>query len=275
MEGMNQGGEGRFGRTESGGFSGNDPQRTQSTGQSGAKRPAASSTLESDYWRSNYQHRSYVEPGVSYDEYAPAYQYGWDAYITNTGRRFEEVEPDLRDRWDGSKGQSKLTWEKAKHAARDAWDRMAGSGDSSDDHVSTLKDLLQVTVDGVEGFKTAAEKVGPQHATMFRQLGTERDRIASELRSEIERRAGKDIEKSGDMSGALHRGWINLKAALTSGEKAVIDEAERGEDHAVAAFRDALNKNHLPNDLEVLLTRLYTKVKASHDKVSALKHSMK
>lgn len=269
MTDKNQGAEGRFGRTESGGFAGQGS-TPQAGNQPSRQRPPVSSTLESDYWRSNYQHRPYVEPGVSYDEYAPAYQYGWDAYSQNTSRLFEDVEPELRTRWDRDRGSSRLTWEKARHAARDAWDRMAGSASTSDQHLPLLKNLLQICVDGAQGFTLAAEKLSPQHAALFRKFGQERDQIASELRNEITRRSGEDTEKNGDVAGALHRGWINIKSALSSGEKAVIDEAERGEDHAVAAFQDALNNNSLPNDLEVLITRCYTKVKAAHDVVRDL-----
>lgn len=258
---------GRFGRTA---------QQSGSAGSAGSMRgdTATANATDTDYWRSNYQTRPYVEPGVSYDEYAPAYQYGTEEYTRAPGRRFEEVESDLSQRWDRARGSSKLTWERAKAATRDAWDRMAGSHASSDKFVGTLKNLLQISMDGAKGFELAAEKVRTDHASLFRKLGQERNEVATELRSEIERRQGKPIPKEGDVAGALHRGWISIKSALTSGEKAVINEAERGEDHAVAAFQDALNKNSLPGDLEVLITRLYTRVKASHDKVSAIKHSM-
>src|SRR5437016_2816375 len=34
-------------------------------------------TAEHAYWEKNYQSRPYVDKGVPYDDYRPAYQYGW------------------------------------------------------------------------------------------------------------------------------------------------------------------------------------------------------
>ena len=38
---------------------------------------------------------------------------------------------------------------------------------------------------------------------------------------------------SGSVAGALHRGWVDVKSMVTGkDEEAVLNEAERGEDHA-------------------------------------------
>jgi uncharacterized protein (TIGR02284 family) len=236
-----------------------------------------SSNLEQDFWRTNYQHRPYVEPGVSYEEYAPAYRYGWEAYTTHAGmgRTFEELEPDLQSRWENYRGKSKLSWEKARHAVKDAWTHVGKGANNPTDRqwLPLLENLLQTCMDGVKGFPLAADKVSPQHAEFFRELGREREQCAEELRTEIRRRGGKG-EEEGDAAGAVHRTWIAIKAALTRGEKAVIDEVERGEDAAVAAYRDALNDHNLPPDVEVVLSRHYMKIKNAHDRVAAIKHSM-
>src|SRR5437870_3710004 len=85
---------------------------------------AVNPTEEDAYWRDNYSTRPYVQPGTTYDEYSPAYRYGWESRSRYTGRRFEDVENDLSRDWDRAKGKSRLDWEKAKAAARDAWDRV-------------------------------------------------------------------------------------------------------------------------------------------------------
>jgi len=80
-------------------------------------------TVEEAYWRDNYTKRPYVEQGTTYDEYYPAYRYGWESRTKHTDRKFEDVEHDLGRDWDRVKGKSRLTWEKAKHATRDAFHR--------------------------------------------------------------------------------------------------------------------------------------------------------
>ena len=81
-------------------------------------------TVEDAYWRDNFMSRPYAS-GSTYDEYEPAYRYGWDSYSRYPGRRFDEVESDLSHDWDRAKGESKLTWDRAKVATRDAWNRVS------------------------------------------------------------------------------------------------------------------------------------------------------
>lgn len=81
---------------------------------------------EDQYWRDNWQDRSYIEGGYTYDEdYSPAYRYGVDAYTRYPERRYDEVESDLSAGWTEARGESRLEWDKARHAARDAWDRVS------------------------------------------------------------------------------------------------------------------------------------------------------
>jgi hypothetical protein len=63
--------------------------------------------------------------GSTYDEYRPAYEYGWSSYSMYPGRRFDEVESDLSREWERTKRRVELTWERAKHATRDAWNRVS------------------------------------------------------------------------------------------------------------------------------------------------------
>jgi uncharacterized protein YcfJ len=81
-------------------------------------------TAEDAYWAENYRTRPYVEKGAPYDDYRPAYQYGWESRNQFRDRRFDDIEPELQQGWTGRHGRSKLGWEKAKQAARDAWDRI-------------------------------------------------------------------------------------------------------------------------------------------------------
>jgi hypothetical protein len=87
----------------------------------------ADPAAEDAYWRDNYAGRSYVATGSSYDDYAPAYRYGVDAYSRYPNRRFDDVEPELSRDWGTSRGRSSLEWERAKHATRDAWQRLSDS----------------------------------------------------------------------------------------------------------------------------------------------------
>lgn len=85
-------------------------------------------TEEDGYWRANYSKANYYEQGRPYDDYAPAYRYGWESCCSHVpaGRTFDQAEPDMRRDWLNRRGDSKLDWTGARPAARDAWDRVQG-----------------------------------------------------------------------------------------------------------------------------------------------------
>lgn len=82
-------------------------------------------TVEHEYWRGEYPNRPYSDSTVPYDDFAPAYQYGWESQVAEPGRTFDEVERSLAENWYRSRGKSRLEWERAKAASKDAWERMA------------------------------------------------------------------------------------------------------------------------------------------------------
>lgn len=85
---------------------------------------AVDPTAEDAYWRDNYKTRPYAQPDSAYDEYAPAYRYGWESRSQYADRTFDEVEPDLARNWSSDPSRSRLSWDRARPATRDAWERI-------------------------------------------------------------------------------------------------------------------------------------------------------
>jgi uncharacterized protein (TIGR02284 family) len=143
------------------------------------------------------------------------------------------------------------------------------SADNSD-VVSSLNDLVETCKDGEKGFRTAAEGVtNAELATLFLNYAEQRAGFASELQAEV-RRLGGDPETAGSSLGAVHRGWIDIKSAVTGkDEGAIIAEAERGEDHAVKMYREALEKN-LPTAVQTVIENQYIHIRDAHDHIRAL-----
>jgi hypothetical protein len=79
--------------------------------------------IESEYWEKHFLTRPYVEAGT-FEDYGPAYQYGWETRSCYPGKTFEEVEANLATGWEAARGDSKLDWDRARHAAQDAWHRL-------------------------------------------------------------------------------------------------------------------------------------------------------
>jgi hypothetical protein len=91
-------------------------------------------TVETDYWKNNYNSRPYYESDYTYDDYEPAYRTGFEGYRTHYGRTYDDVEPELQRDYERNHGGGRLAWEKAKHATRDAWDRVERAIPGDADH---------------------------------------------------------------------------------------------------------------------------------------------
>ena len=136
--------------------------------------------------------------------------------------------------------------------------------------ISTLNTLIETCEDGAQGFGTAADALQDSSTReLFRQYARERTGCADELRAEV-RRLGGTPEEGGSVSGAMHRGWINLKSAIAGkSDSAIVAEAERGEDVAVAAYRKALQSD-LPSQVQQTIQRQFAQIKAAHDRIREL-----
>lgn len=140
--------------------------------------------------------------------------------------------------------------------------------------IDVLNDLTEILKDGEHGFRTAAKDVkAPELVPIFEQYAQQRAQFAAHLQSQVNQ-LGAKVEKTGSVRGAAHRGWINLKAALSTNEPhAVLAEAERGEDAAVAAYKKALEHTELDPQTRELINRQFRDVKAAHDDVRQLRDS--
>jgi uncharacterized protein (TIGR02284 family) len=136
--------------------------------------------------------------------------------------------------------------------------------------------LIETLKDGQEGFKQAAEGVkDPQLKSLFNEYSQQRSRFASELQSQAQSLGEREPETSGSATGALHRAWINLKSAVTSGDDhAILVECERGEDSAVEEYKKAIDEN-LSAPLREIVSRQYSEIKNAHDRIKNLRDARK
>jgi uncharacterized protein (TIGR02284 family) len=149
---------------------------------------------------------------------------------------------------------------------------MEGTVMENKEVIATLNDLIETSKDGEDGFRTCAGAVKNADLKHFFEVAAERcAQGASELQSKV-RSLGKSPEQSGSLSGSLHRGWVNIKAAVTGkDEAAVLAECERGEDAAKRAYEDALKKD-LPADLRSVVERQYRGVRENHDRIRDMRN---
>ena len=142
--------------------------------------------------------------------------------------------------------------------------------------ISTINNLIETLKDGEKGFKQASDAVkDPQLKSLFQQYSQQRNRFATELQAEARSLGETDPEKSSSAAGAMHRAWIDLKSALTSGDdKAILNECERGEDSAVHEYEEAM-EDGLTGTVRQIVERQFTEIKSAHDRVRNLRDAAK
>lgn len=141
--------------------------------------------------------------------------------------------------------------------------------------IRTLNGLIAPTLDSVDGYTEAAKDAdNGRLGAMFTARATERRGVATALQSVVAGLGGNP-EDDGTILAGAHRVFLDLKAAVTGqDDKAIVNEVERGEDHIKAKFEDALQDNELGAEAKSAIGSAWDSVKAGHDEMRDLKHSM-
>lgn len=146
-----------------------------------------------------------------------------------------------------------------------------------DEIVSTLNDLIKVCNDGSEGFKACAEHADVESGAL-KTLLVQRQRecvSASDALRALVVQQGGEAATGTTIGGSLRRGWLDIKANI-AGKKdlAVLEECERGEDVAKAAYKKALDKG-LPPPIRAVVEQQYQGVLRNHDQIKVLRDGEK
>jgi uncharacterized protein (TIGR02284 family) len=141
--------------------------------------------------------------------------------------------------------------------------------------VSVLNELIETSKDGEYGFTTCAERA--TSADLKKTLSRRAADCATgakELQALVVQHGGK-AEDGGTVAGAVRRGWVTVKDALTGHKDlAVLEECERAEDAALAHYRKAL-KQELPSAVRAVVERQLVGVQSNHDHIKALRDGLR
>ena len=142
---------------------------------------------------------------------------------------------------------------------------------ASKDVISILNDLIETSKDGENGFLEAARLVrDPDLKVLLQRFSEECGNAAKELQ-ECAISAGGYTDNTGSTAAAVHRQWMDLKAKATpNDEKAVLQECERGEDHAKAVYEKAMRSN-IPEPIKSVVKKQYNGTIEHHNRIRALR----
>lgn len=137
--------------------------------------------------------------------------------------------------------------------------------------VSILEDLIEINNDGNHGYKTAADDIdNPAYKSLFYTYAQQRAQFAAELEREAQL-LGRDPDAGESILGAIHRGWINIKSAFTSGgSEAILAECETGDKAALDTYKKALAES-LPANIKTMVSTQYQAIQDAYNKVKSFK----
>jgi uncharacterized protein (TIGR02284 family) len=141
--------------------------------------------------------------------------------------------------------------------------------------LSVIEDLIEINNDGNHGYKVAAENINnPEYKSLFQSYAQQRAQFAAELEREAHQ-MGRDPDAGESISGTLHRGWINIKSAVSGGSpSAILGECETGDKTAVETYEKALSNSdvRLPSNVENLVRNQHQAILDAYNKVKTFKN---
>ena len=143
--------------------------------------------------------------------------------------------------------------------------------DINEKAIDRLNHLISIANDGKYGYENAAEDV--KDATlkqMFRQYSSERGSYAEDLKREVAKLGGSP-DKGGGPLGALHRTWMDIKAAVTSGDReAILKTCITGEEAAVKSYKEAVEDENITGSTKQIVTQQLSGVQFALNSIRSL-----
>jgi len=135
--------------------------------------------------------------------------------------------------------------------------------------IERLNQLIVANHDSAEGYERAASAVeNPDYRMLFMQYAQQRREFATQLTEHV-RTYGGEPEEGGNLAGTFQRAWMNILAALTGGDHAIMDECDRIEEATLALYADTLPEN-LPEAVKTLVRSQLVDVRIAHERIHAL-----
>ena len=143
----------------------------------------------------------------------------------------------------------------------------------TNDASQLIRRLIRLLRAGEKGFNIAAENIQNRGLkVLFKTYARQRADYLRALAQAVDQEEWAE-DDSGPLA-AFHRGWINVKAAMTIGpeatESVVLQEVGRGERHLERAYAEVL-KHDLDPRLHALLSQQAAGVAAVRDRVQELR----
>jgi uncharacterized protein (TIGR02284 family) len=140
-------------------------------------------------------------------------------------------------------------------------------------------DLVEINKTAAKGYQEAAEGVSsPDLKAKFSELSQQRAQFVSQLTQQaqqigINAQDGNTIEGVvADAAAAVHRGWINIKSAITGqDDSAILGECETGDATALSAYETALKSQEIPAQARTIIEQQHSEILSAKNWVTQQK----
>ncbi len=140
--------------------------------------------------------------------------------------------------------------------------------------VEVLNELLTVVHDSLNGYRTGEDALEDgNYAALFNEYAQQREQMGIEL-SNLVVKYGGTPQHNGSVAGALHRVWVNIKAAANQGDESIMAESDLSEEATLKTYQNALALRDLPEELRDVIRNHMSLVRLAHERIQALKAVM-
>ena len=122
-------------------------------------------------------------------------------------------------------------------------------------------DLVEINKTAAKGYQEAAEEVSDANLkSKLSQMSQQRAQFAAALTQHAQQFGINPAQEStveatlADAAVAVHRGWINIKSAITGqDDSAILGECENGDSVALKSYETALKSQELPAEARTVI----------------------
>ena len=144
--------------------------------------------------------------------------------------------------------------------------------------IEVLNDLVAINNDRITGYEKAIDEAKDSDSdlkSLFTSMIDESRKIKLALASEVQSLGG-EYDRGTTASGKIYRAWMDVRVVFSGHDRhAVLANCERGEDAAQNAYKHALSDKKVPAYIRTMLEEQKQKLRASHDKIKALRDAAK
>jgi len=144
--------------------------------------------------------------------------------------------------------------------------------------VEVLNDLILINNDRIAGYEKTYDEtkdIETDLKALFQKLAGDSREYVTQLSGEVQKLGGEPADGT-MLSGKLYRVWMDVRAVFsTDNRRAVLENAESGEDAAQKAYAEALENEDLPADIRQLILSQKTALKSSHDMIKKFRDQQK